>query len=159
MPETKEITRYNELHCPSCCLQLLKRQKGWGQKGKKQKRKQGDSQSCPGPLPSASQALPCPSPSLNHLSASSLCLSPLGCLDGTKVKNISFLLQVLKIISLRSGLDPPIALLLRPQAMAVPAPQSPLRLTVGPACGFCQLWGWPTHPGAAGEALFQPAAL
>lgn len=52
-------------------------------------------------------------------------LFPWGCLDGTKVKNIPFLLQVLKIILLRSGLDPPIALPSAvPAHMAAPTPQS-----------------------------------
>ena len=103
MPETEEITRYNELLCPSCCLELLKNLKGLGTKKLILRVLWGCSSSLGSP-----HLCSCPSP--NSPSASFPLLFLLGCLDGTKVKNIPFLSQVLKIILLRSGLDQPMAL-------------------------------------------------
>lgn len=78
---------------------------------------------------SPSHRSPGPGPASHSPPASFPLLFPSGCLDGTKVKNIPFLLQVLKIILLRSGPDPPIAL-----PSTVPTPWRPplLRVTSQP---------------------------
>ena len=101
--ERKHLPQDNELHCPSCCLELLKNLKGLGTKKLILRVLWGCSSS-----PGSPRLCSCPSP--NSPSAFFPLLFPLGCLDGTKVKNIPFLSQVLKIISLRSGLDRPMAL-------------------------------------------------
>ena len=78
MPETEEITRYNELLCPSCCLELLKNLKGLGTKKLILRILWGCSSSLGSP-----HLCSCPSP--NSPSASFPLLFLLGCLDGTKV--------------------------------------------------------------------------
>lgn len=96
-------------------------------------RRAGDNKASPqGPLallPLPWKTLPLPRPSPNSPSASFPLLFPLGCLNGKKVKNIPFLSQVLKIISLRSGLDPPITL---PPTVPPPWPPPVPRVTSQP---------------------------